>query len=187
MFNMFNPALPSATATRGCALRCSTLLSAGMLAFAFLAGSAHARTIDFASAGSWDTFGGTDDAGNEVCGMSTYWNDGRSLMIKRYSGDNYLTIQLVNPAWRIAGDGYAMSLTFDDNSPWTGKASAMQGSSGLEFTVPKLRITDFISEFTASNSLAVEMGSNAVSWQVGLAGTENVTNEFRKCIDDMDN
>lgn len=151
-----------------------------------LASAAHADTQDLARAGSWDTFGGTDSAGNEVCGMSTGWDDGRSFLVKRYEDEDHVTIQALNPKWSIDGETVPISMTLGDNRSWTATALVrQQGPAGIQFTIPALRIIDFINQFVSSDSMVLVMGDNNVSWHINLSGTEVVIKAFSLCINEM--
>lgn len=164
---------------------CAAKLLASVAVTSIVA-TAYADTQDLAKAGSWDTFGGTDSAGNEVCGMSTSWDDGRSFLVKRYENENHVTIQALNPRWSIDSDTVPISMTLGDNEGWTATALVrQQAPAGIQFTIPALRIIDFINEFVSSDSMVLVMGDNEVSWHINLSGTEVVIKAFSSCINEM--
>jgi hypothetical protein len=160
-------------------------LSATLLV-SIIAAAANADTQTLASSGSWRTFGGTDVGGNEVCGMITTWTDGRSFMVKRYGNNHYFTIQVSNPSWSIDDDAIAVGMKLGNNTSWRATASVRKRSpQGLEFTIPALRIMDFIDEFVSSSSMLLVMGDNGVSWRIDLDGTEVVIKSFASCLGEM--
>jgi hypothetical protein len=149
---------------------------------------AQAETTDMAHAGAWTTFGGTDDAHHEVCGMSTDINGGGFFGIKRYEGRKYLSVQIIKSQWTFHGGDVDTSFTMGDNDPWTAKGSTSEGGHMIEFTVPSLRIKDFISQFMGSAKAVLVMGhGQTVTWNLDLVGTGRVTKAFNDCLDQMQN
>lgn len=144
-----------------------------------------AKTTIMSRSGPWAAFGGTDNDGNEVCGMSTHWDDGRYFGVKRYEGDKYLTVQVQNPSWRFNGGDVHVEFQMDNNGSWSADGGTERSGNTIEFTVPILRLRDFMTEFEGSERMAVQLGSN-VHWSMDLTGTEDVAKSFGQCLDEMD-
>jgi hypothetical protein len=147
----------------------------------------YAKTQDFAHSGVWDAFGGTDDQGNEVCGVSTHLNDGSDFLIKRYENDSNYVVQAYNSNWSLSFARADVSLTMGNNTPWTANAAVLRSTHGLEFTVPLLKTIDFLDEFSSSDSMVYVMGTNKVRWSMSLDGSDVVAKSFQDCIKQMSN
>jgi hypothetical protein len=168
-----------------------------VLALAITAGAAPraiADTHDIASAGAWTAYQGTDDQNTEICGIDTGGNNPNDdqIDIKYYNGDDELTVQLFSSGWTIT-DGPSnthVDVVFDNNTPWhvdqvTGMHTG-DGTPGMEFTIGKADVADFLTEFAESDQVAINFtNSNINNWTGDLSGTEQVTAAFVNCIRDL--
>ncbi len=171
------------------------LCLASSFILALAAPRALAGTHDIASSGYWTAYEGTDDQGTEICGIDTDSDNNQNddqIDIKYYNGDNVLTIQLFSSGWTIP-DGPSdthVDVIFDNNTPWhVDQVSGMHiadGTAGMEFTIGKDDVADFLTEFAQSIQMRINFtNSNIDNWTGDLTGTQNVTEAFAECIRDL--
>ena len=165
-------------------MRLGTLTAAVAICLYAQAGWADTHTL--ARAGAWSAFGGTTTSGRPVCGMSSSSN-GRYFGLKYFEGDNTLTIQLGSNTWKVKnGDKQKLVMRFDNESPWNATGTGMHfndGDAGLEFSINRKELDEFMREFRDSNTLNITFtGSNAAAWHGSLAGTQTITSNFNNCI-----
>jgi hypothetical protein len=147
---------------------------------------AQAQVRNLATHGLWRAFGGTTSDGTPVCGVSSS-GDGLYFSLKVFSGDNTVTVQLGSNKWRLAkGDKIRVSLRFDEYPRWNATGTGMQfndGDWGLEFTVKREELRNFMTQFRASYRMTVQFGSSGMTdWNGNLTGTNAVTDVFAQCV-----
>jgi hypothetical protein len=148
-----------------------------------------ADTHVLAHTGEWEAFGGTTTSGIPVCGMSSSAN-GRYVGAKLFSGDATWTIQLGAKTWTVEnGAKQKLELQFDNNTPWSATGTGMHfndGDAGLEFTIDRTELNDFVNEFRGSAHLNIRfVGSNAAPWTSNLVGTQTLGETFNNCVRDL--
>lgn len=84
-----------------------------------------------------------------------------------FAGDETFTIQLGKSGWKIE-DGAKQKLTmqFGRNSPWNATGTGMHfndGDAGLEFTVNRKEMLEFMHEFASSRRLEIKFGGADVT------------------------
>jgi hypothetical protein len=154
-----------------------------------LSSVAQAETRTLARAGVWQAFGGTTNEGRSVCGMSAT-GDGKYFSIKYFSGNQTLTLQLGSKSWTIKnGAKQQLAMSFDGNSPWNATATGFHfadGDAGLEFTINRNELTNFMREFRLGNQMRITFtGSTASGWVGNLSGTNAMSDAFVNCISRM--
>lgn len=155
----------------------ATLMSASPL---------RAETSILARAGGWEAFGGTTSKGRSVCGMSQATADGRYFGVKWFDGLDTLVLQLKWRNWDILdGAQQVLTMVFDGYKPWYVTAMGVHfadGDAGLEFTINKEEVEEFASEFRNAGTLRLQFArGKAKEWVVSLAGTNAVSESFRRC------
>jgi len=142
-----------------------------------------------ARVGDWQAYGGSANDGRATCGLSTS-GDGKYFSVKYFYGNSTFTIQMGSDSWKIANGGkQKMTLRFDGNNPWAATGTGFHfnnGQAGLELTVNKSQLRQFMTEFRASNALRMTFdGTNVSGWFVSLAGTNSISQVFAQCINAM--
>lgn len=164
--------------------RVFAVLGAVLLAWC-VALPAQAETRTLAKHGLWSAFGGTTNDGTPVCGVSSSGN-GLYFGLKLFAGDNTVTIQLGSNKWRLTkGDKIRVSLRFDEYPRWNANGTAFQfpdSDWGLEFSVRRDELRNFITQFRASYKMIVQFGNSSMTdWTGDLTGTNAVTDVFANC------
>jgi hypothetical protein len=162
------------------------LLIFALCGAALMADTALADTQVLARVGPWEAFGGTADNGRPLCGVSSS-GGGKYFGVKYFSGDDTLTIQLGNSNWSLKNNiKVRVQLQFDNASPWNGNATGMHfsdGDAGLEFNINRNQLSQFMEEFRDANGITVSFPNDNVSdWHGSLAGTDDVSSTFARCI-----
>ena len=148
--------------------------------------AAQAEVTVFSRVGTWQAFGGTNKAGQAVCGVATQ-GDGKYIGIKYYRGDDSLTVELSNETWKVT-DGTKVSVTmkFDNESPWTARATAYHMSDGdaaLQFDINQNQLDRWLAEFRRSYNLIVGFPNDKVpDWQASLRGTSAIADSMAECL-----
>ncbi|MCW5773297.1 MAG: hypothetical protein KIT16_16775 [Rhodospirillaceae bacterium] len=148
--------------------------------------AAEAGTHVLARAGAWEAFGGTTNSGRGVCGISAS-PSGQYFGLKQFAGDPTFTIQLGKASWRIE-DGAKQKLTmrFDSKRIWHATGTGFHfndGDGGLEFTINRAELDNFLREFLDSGVLRIAFEqSNASPWSISLAGTSALYVPLQRCL-----
>ena len=153
-----------------------------LLAALLLPGLAYAKVGRIYAAGDWSVFAGRSNDGTKVCVMSTRWNDGRYVGIKRFGADHYLTVQASRPNWRFDGENVRVSVAMDNFTPWHASAITESGHSMLQFKVPGSAVGEFTHELDVSSHMVLTMGKNNITWPIDLIGTSRATEAFVSCL-----
>ncbi|MGH6981887.1 MAG: hypothetical protein ACREFC_11830, partial [Stellaceae bacterium] len=171
----------------GVAMTQKFLGAAAVGVLCFSTSMAGADTHSIIRSGSWEAFGGTTSGKNRgVCGISSN-SKGDYFGFKMFAGDETFTIQIGKKSWNIA-DGAKQTLTmqFDKNSKWNATGTGMHfndGDAGLEFTVARKEMLQFMHEFADSRHLEIKFGTAKVTpWEIGLAGVKKVEQAFDSCV-----
>lgn len=149
---------------------------------------ATAETRTLLQVGAWEAFGGsTSGANRKVCGVSTQ-QSGKYFSVKYFDGDDTFTIQMGSGRWRLDdGTRAKLYMRFDRAPVWAATGTGFHfsdGDAGLEFTVARRQLNQFMSEFRASNSLTISFDATDVSgWSIWLAGSNAVSEAFLHCAD----
>jgi len=170
-------------------MRSTTIGAVSALAATCVLSTAWAETHVISQSGAWQVFGGTTTKGRPVCGMSSSGN-GRYFGVKYFSGDDTITIQLGSGTWKIEdGAKQKLKMRLDNNSEWNATGTGMHfndGDAGMEFTINRKELDEFMREFRASAIIRVDFtGSNAKPWTTSLAGTNAVATVFSNCVRDL--
>lgn len=166
--------------------RLGTVLAA--LALCLWSATAIADTRSLLRVGQWEAFGGTTSgSGRRVCGVSTQ-QSGKYFSVKYYDGDDTFTIQMGGSSWRIEnGAKQKLHMRFDGAAAWAATGTGFHfgdGDAGLEFTIARKELDEFMAEFRASNALAISFDNADVSgWSLWLAGSNAVSQAFLRCAD----
>jgi hypothetical protein len=165
-----------------------TAIVASMAAMAF-ASPAFADTHVISRAGPWEAFGGTTTSGRPVCGVSSS-SGGRYFGLKYFNGDSTATIQLGSNKWKIENKAkQKLELRFDANKPWYATGTGFHfndGDAGLEFTIKREEIDEFMREFRDSSALRIDFtGSDASAWSNSLSGTSALVGTFQQCVKEL--
>ncbi len=152
------------------------------LVASLVASPAHAKVGRIYGAGDWAVYAGRSNDGAKVCVMSTHWNDGRYVGIKRFGADHYLTVQASRPNWRFDGGDVRVSVTMDNFTPWHASAITEAGHNLLQFQVPGSAVGEFTHELDVSSHMVLTMGNNNVTWPIDLIGTSRATEAFVSCL-----
>jgi hypothetical protein len=153
---------------------------------AAVAASCH-TTVTFAQQGVWSAYGGPCDGGSAMCGVSTK-GTGKFFGLKYFKGDDTFTIQLGASDWRIKnGAEQSVTMEIDDNGTWSAVATGFHfsdGDAGLEFSIRKGQLGQFIQEFEHGEELLIRFpGARDVSdWSASLTGSARITDSFLNCI-----
>jgi hypothetical protein len=164
---------------------CKQSIGAGLVAAVLSVAAAQAETKVTVKAGGWEAFDGTPTNGKPVCGMSSSPKD-QYFGLKHFSGDATFTIQIGKSSWRIEnGSKQKLTMRLDSNKAWTATGTGMHfndGDAGLEFTINKSELTQFIKEFGSSKRIVLHfIGSDASDWDILLDGVSTVKAAFETC------
>ncbi len=164
---------------------CKQSIVAGLVAAVLSVAAAQADTKVMVKAGGWEAFNGTTTKGKPVCGMSSSPKD-QYFGLKHFSGDTTFTIQIGKSSWRIEnGSKQKLTMRLDSNKPWNATGTGMHfndGDAGLEFTINKSELTQFIREFGSSSRIVLHfIGSDASDWDIPLDGVSTVKAAFESC------
>lgn len=166
----------------------AALLAAALLAPALAATPAPAQVVTFARAGAWQAFGGTNDDGKRLCGISTE-GKGSWFGVKYFKGDDGFTIQLSSSDWNVKdGEKVKVTMRFDRLSPWSGPATGFHmndGDAALELEIPASKLNLWLREFRQANQLHVGFpeAPDVEDWRVNLSGTTAITDQMIACMD----
>lgn len=166
------------------------LAPAALAALLAAAAPARAEVITFATAGNWEAFGGTDNSGSAVCGVSAE-GGGRWFSIKYYKGDDALTVQLGKDTWKVDdGTETTVKMSFDNDIPWaaTGKAAHLSNGEGfLQFAIPSSRADEWVNDYRRAQTMDVSFPDqpNIDDWTADLTGTNNIATQMMRCIEAM--
>ncbi len=158
--------------------------SAGALVALLLAGGpAWAGTYVIQRAGYWTAFGGTDDAGERLCGIVATGEEGRVFTIKRWADQDHFTLQIFKESWRIPkGVEIPVRLRFDAMETWSALADALP-PDGIALTVPDNRGEAFLREFAIANRFEMSFPEgNESDWSGNLTGSAAITMAFLDCV-----
>jgi hypothetical protein len=158
---------------------------AALAASAFVS-TAWADVKTFSRAGAWEAFGGTSNNGQRLCGVSTS-GDGKYIGVKYFKGDSTLTIQLSNTNWRVTnGTKVAVTMKFDNQSPWRARATAYHMSDGdaaLQFEIDEDQLDRWMAEFRQSYFLIIGFPNDKVDdWRANLRGTSAIADSMSECL-----
>lgn len=144
---------------------------------------ASAKTYIIQTIGAWKAFGGTDEAGVPICGLSNAGAD-RVFAIKYWANGSDLSIQVFKNSWNIpSGAHIAIELQFDRYDPWSAEKGLSIPPDGIQFNIKGDQIEQFFREFSAASRMAVRFPSGSEpNWDGGLSGTAALSAVFADCI-----
>lgn len=159
----------------------SELLIGTLLATLSVAGQAHAETRTLASAGLWSTYGGTDAAGHNVCGVVTVGADGRRIDISQSVSDGGIELALQKDSWSIPPNtDIQMQVQFDRNgavpTQGIGDGRRVMARMNFEQSVPFMR--------SLRNGVQIRVyftNGNEPVWTGGLSGSGRAIDAFNDC------
>jgi hypothetical protein len=151
-----------------------------------------ARTVDLVRSGFWTAFGGTAEDERAVCGMIASGDAGRSVTIKWFKGDEYLTLQVFKSSWAVpAGMQVDVVMQIDGASAWQAKASGIGGSTGgtgIEFRVSLDSVSTFTNEIRYGRTMNVWFPSGTeTAWTANLTGSAGALSAMIDCMKYMSN
>ena len=161
--------------------------SAGALVALLLAGGpAWAGTYVIQRAGYWTAFGGTDDAGERLCGIVATGEEGRVFTIKRWADQDHFTLQIFKESWRIPkGEEIRVRLRFDRMEEGSALADSLP-PDGIALTVPDNRAEAFLREFAMANTFEMSFpDGNETPWAGNLSGSATITMAFLRCVEKL--
>jgi hypothetical protein len=111
-------------------------------------------------------------------------SSGRSLYIKHYAQDDYLTVQIFKTSWNIKErTTLSVYARFDSTPAWT--ANAIGGHNVVEWYIAGSSFAKFTKEFGESTILTVGFPQGTERpWTVYLTGTAAIVNVWKKCMSD---
>lgn len=139
----------------------------------------------FARASGWEAFGGVNNDGKAVCGVSADVGD-TWFSLKYFKGDSVLTVQLGDASWKgKVGQKVRLGMKFDDNPTWTATATAfkIKDEMALQFTVDAKAIDDWMEDFKQSYKLYIVFPDSDVdNWIADLTGTKVIGEQMEECV-----
>lgn len=159
----------------------SALLIGTLLATVSVAMPVHADSRTLASSGLWSTYGGTDAAGHNVCGMVTVGGDGRRIDISQSVSDGGIELALQKDSWGIpANTSIDMQVQFDRNNAMpaqgVGDGRRVMARMNFEQSVPFMR--------ALRNGTQIRVyfpNGNEPVWTGGLSGSGRAIDAFNEC------
>lgn len=159
----------------------SALLIGTLFATLSVAGVGHAETRTLASSGLWSTYGGTDAAGHNVCGVVTVGGDGRRIDISQSVSDGGIELALQKNSWAIPPNtNVDMQVQFDRNASTAtqgvGDGRRVTARMNFDQSVPFMR--------SLRNGIQIRIffpNGNEAVWTGGLAGSGRAIDAFNEC------
>jgi hypothetical protein len=135
--------------------------------------------------GGWDAFEGLSVDGKRVCGVSELGNDGRSLMLKFFEGNDFLVVQVFKPGWSIPkGSSVPAQIQFDNFPAWSIPATGT--GNMVESYVGAKDLAQFSLEFRAANQFHLTfLEGNEGAWVGQLSGSGAAMNALSSCLTRM--
>ena len=153
------------------------------VALLLVGGAAWADTHAIQRSGYWTAFGGTDDAGERLCGIVATGEEGRVFTIKRWADQDHFTLQIFKESWRIPkGVEIPVRLRFDNMETWSALADALP-PDGIALTVADNRGEAFLREFAMASRFEMSFPEgNETDWSGNLTGSAAITMAFLDCV-----
>jgi hypothetical protein len=162
------------------------LLACGaVLAGVALSLRAEAQTKVLATHGVWSAFGGFVENGDQVCGVISSGQEGRTFTIKYFRSDDHLTVQIFKESWKIPrGTEVKLRIVLGGASPWHVTADGV--ANKVEFDVPRQSVNGFISEFRLANRGEIHfLEGNEGGWTMNLTGSNAAVGVMVQCMQQM--
>jgi hypothetical protein len=145
------------------------------------AGPALGETRIIQSSGLWNAYGGTDDDGRAVCGISTSGADGRRIAVQQSAGETDLDLVLEKPSWAIPDNTpIDLAIQFDNAQAFPDHATG--AGNRVTLRLPFDRSIPFMRSLRGRSQVRVYFPSgNEVAWTGGLGGSSAAIDAFNDC------
>jgi hypothetical protein len=143
---------------------------------------ASAQISQLGTYGFWRVYGGKSNDGTPMCGTAIYNdNRSRSLHIKHFKNDGYLTIHMFKDSWKIpSGTDVNISLQVDSHPRWVAKYKGYNNM--LEWPIGISNLDRFLNEFRIGLKMRVSFpDGDENDWVVSLSGSSAAMNGFFQC------
>jgi hypothetical protein len=153
-----------------------------LLGLSLVALPALAQIHAISHSGAWEAFGGVASDGNQTCGISTAWGDGRNLVFKVFENDPALYAVLEKGAWHIPPRTLiSLVMSFDRGSPWS--VNTMGTGTFIMFTVVPSQAGEFARLVMTSSAMMVSFPSGSEQpWTVNMSGTTVAGSMMLACM-----
>lgn len=151
-------------------------LAAMFVALFTFAAPAQARKVFSHKYGQWELMAWNGN--NQFCALKTYWNDGRTLSLRKTSHGG-LELVVFDPNFWPDRTLTTMNVWFDGQ--WFGSATAVTYSSAPNQVFLQIGHNAlFMEAFQAGHNMVIQ--SENVSWDLGLVGTRHLGNYLNSCV-----